>query len=261
MIWKTTICAVILGSALTTTPGLQASESATLKVDVEVALSSLIALGDGHLEKMAASLAVLATSSETRSTEWSNIKAPLADLAALNVPALLWFALPDGSYWDLEEGKAEGNLSERAYFPKVLAGEVVIGDLVVSKATGKNVAIVAVPVQVDGKVVAVLGSSIYLDRLSALLQSQMSLDENTIFYAFDAQPLLAVVWDEGLIFQDPTALSPAVRRAFQKMMRDSDGTVTYPFRGQERTVRYQKSEVTDWWYAFGKVKAETPSGK
>ena len=261
MSWKTAICAAFLGTTLANPAGTQATEYASLKVDGEVALSSLIALADGHLEKMAASLAVFATSSEARSAEWTKIEAPLAGLAGLNVPALLWFALPDGSYGDLEEGKAEGNLSERAYFPKVLAGEVVIGDLVVSKATGKNVAIVAVPVRVDGEVVGVLGSSIYLDSLSALLQRQMSLDENTIFYAFDAQPLLAVVWDEGLIFQDPTALSPAVRRAFQEMMRDGDGTVTYPFRGQERTVRYRKSEITDWWYAFGEVKAEAPSGK
>ncbi len=222
-------------------------------VDGQVALASLMTIGDGHLETMAASLKTLAESADAQSGDWARIKGPLAAAAEVNVPALLWFALPDGSYWNLEEGKAAGNLAARDYFPKVLAGEAVLGDLVVSTATGKSVAIVAVPVRRGGEVVGVLGSSIYLDQVSTRIEKEMGLDDTMIFYSFDDQPLLALEWDPSLIFQDPLDISPEIRRVFERMMQQDAGTITYPFRGKERTVIFRRSPVTGWWYALGLV--------
>jgi hypothetical protein len=252
MMPKIILLAAFLGIAAAPTVA-SAAQDASITVDGNVALSSLMALGDGHLESMAASLQTLAASSEAQSADWSRIRAPLRLVAGSNVDALLWFARPDGTYWDLMEGKAEGNLATREYFPKVLRGDPVIGDLVVSKATGKSVAIVAVPVRAAGKVVGVLGSSIYLDKLSARIEKEMGLDQTMIFYAFNDEPLLALVWDKELIFKDPTSLGPEIEAAFRKMMRQGEGTISYPFRGQERTVLFRKSRVTGWWYAFGRV--------
>lgn len=111
-----------------------------------VALASLMSLSDGHLQKMADSLQLLGLSDVAHSADWEQIEDPLAEVAKRNVPALNWFALPDGSYWSVQHGKENTNLSTRAYFPKVLSGQTVIGDLIVSKATGNAIAIVAVPV-------------------------------------------------------------------------------------------------------------------
>lgn len=244
---------VLLWGVAVGLPGAQAADAKAMRVDGEIALSALMALGDGHLKTMAVSLQTLAAGSDAKSADWAKIKAPLGQLSKMNVPALLWFALPDGSYWNLDEGRAKGNLATRAYWPKVLSGETVIGDLVVSTATRKSVAIVAVPVREGGKVVGVLGSSIYLDQVSAMLEKQMGLDETMIFYSFDAQPLLALEWDRSLIFKDPLALTPEVRGAFLEMMKKDQGVITYPFRGKERTVIFRKSKVTDWWYVFGLV--------
>jgi hypothetical protein len=222
-------------------------------IDGQVALASLISLGDGHLEKMAASLKTLALSSEAKSAQWGEIEGPLSKISEWTVSALLWFALPDGSYWNLEEGRAVGNLAHRDYFPKVLQGETVIGDLVISTATQKSVAIVAVPVTVEGEVVGVLGSSIYLDEMSVLLKEEMALNEGTIFYSFNSDPLLALVWDGDLIFENPTKLSPEVAEAFEQMLKKEKGSVSYSFRGKERAVFFQRSDLTGWWYAFGEV--------
>lgn len=224
-------------------------------VDGKVALASLIALGDGHLLKLADSLHILAATAEAQSADWQKIREPLAQVGRLNVPALNWFALPDGSYWSVQEGKATGSLSTRAYFPKVLAGRTVIGELVVSKATGSNTAIVAVPVTRPDKTVAgVLGASVYLDQLGARLEREMDLDDTMIFYSFDDQPLMGLDWDASLIFTDPTRLGQQdISLAFRDMLSRREGVASYSFRGKRRTVLFRHSPLTGWWYALGVI--------
>lgn len=225
-------------------------------VDGKVALASFMALADGHLLKLTDSLQLLAASPEAQSADWQKIREPLARVAQLNVPALNWFALPDGSYWSVQEGKAKGNLSRRAYFPKVLAGKTVVGDVLASTATGKSIAIVAVPVvRPDKTVVGVLGASVYLDQLSALLEREMDLDQTMIFYSFDAQSLKGLNWDPGLIFVDPTRIpgQEDFARAARDMMTRTEGIESYIFRGRQRTVMFRRSAVTGWWYVFGVV--------
>lgn len=255
----------VLGLVLALSPQMAGAEqqgkvkkvpqASSFDVEGNVALASLMSLGDGHLKKFADGFALLATRQEVLAGDWAAIKAPLQQLADLNVPAVVWYALPSGEYWTLDEGHIDEKLSSRAYFPRLLAGKTVIGDLVVSTSTGKNVAIVAVPVMKDRKVVGVLGCSIYLDKLSEQIKHEMALQPNMIFYAFDTQPLLALVWDQGLIFSRPQDLGPEVDQAFQKMLTQEEGAITYRFRGKTRTVVFQKSQVTQWRYAFGLVKA------
>lgn len=223
-------------------------------VDANVGLSALVAIADGHLQQMADELRVLALSEQARSGRWAEIEGPLGEVGKLNAAALNWFALPDGSYWSVQHGREKGNLSTRAYFPKVLAGSVVIGDLVVSKATGESVAIVAVPVKGrGGSVVGVLGASVYLKPLSARIREEMRLGDDLIFYSFDATPRLALAWDAGLVFTDPKDLGPEVDRAFTEMMTKDAGVARYTFRDKTRTVVYRRSTLTGWWYGFGLV--------
>lgn len=226
----------------------------TFSVDGRIALASLISLSDGHLRKMADSLQMAAATDAARSTDWKKIKGPLAEMERTNLPALMWFALPDGSLWTLQEGKTRESLAGRPYFSRLLARQTVVGDLVVSKTTGKSVAIIAVPIlRPDKSLAGALGCSVYLDKLSALLRQEMDLDGAVIFYSFDAAPLLGLVWDPGLILVEPKKLGREVDRAFTEMLSKDQGVVTYTFRGQSRTVLYKKSPMTGWRYAFGLV--------
>jgi methyl-accepting chemotaxis protein len=135
-----------------------------------------------------------------------------------------------------------------------MAGNAILGELVVSRSTGKSSGIVAVPIRgSDGTIVGALGASIYLDRLSAQLEREMNLDPSMIFYSFDAQPLLGLVWDASLIMADPHRLSSEVGAAFDEMRTKREGIQTYAFRGKQRTVVFRRSERTGWWYAFGIV--------
>jgi hypothetical protein len=249
------LCLLLLGPANSFAQQDAAQPAPAFTVDGKVALASLMALGDGHLLKLADSLRILAATAEAQSADWRKIRTPLEQVGQLNVPALNWFALPDGVYWSVQEGKAVGNLATRAYFPKLLDGRTVIGDLVVSKATGKSVAIVAVPVmRPDKRVVGVLGASVYLDQLSARVEREMELNDTLIFYSFDAQPLVGLDWDPSLIFIDPTQLGRQdLDQAFRAMLAQKEGVSSYVFRGKPRTVLFRQSPVTGWWYALGLI--------
>jgi len=230
------------------------AETASIVVDGRVALASLVSLGDGHLHQTADILSLLATTDAVRSGEWDRIRGPLSAAARTTVPAVHWFASPDGSYWTVEGGLADANLSNRAYFPDVLAGETVIGALVVSRSSSRNTAIVAVPVWGGaGSIVGVLGSSVHLDSLSARIEREMgTLPEGYVFYAVGAEGLGALHSDPAMIFTVPLELGDAgMRQAFTKMFANEEGVLEYRFRGGSRTVIYRRSPVTRWWYGFG----------
>ena len=235
----------------------------TMTVSAEVALNSVMSLADAKLQKLSDVLTILAGTDAARSADWTRIRAPLAQAARFNVPAVIWFALPNGSYWTSESGPASGNLSDRAYFPRVLRGESVIGDLVVSKATNKSTAIVAVPIRrADGGVVGVLGGSVYLDSLSHRIQQEMGLTRNQLFYTLNAEPVVGLHADPAIIFFHPLDEGDAaLSRAIRQILDTGSGSVTYDFRGNRRSVVYRKSAVTGWWYVFGLVQPSATTSR
>lgn len=232
------------------------TEPQDFMVEGRVALASLTALSDGHLQQIVGHFEVLASSEAVLSADWERIRGPLGAVAQRNVPGLTWFALPDGSYWSVQAGKAAGNLTDRAYWPRLMAGHTVVGDLVASKATGRASAIVAVPVRgaASGAIIGVLGSSVNLDSLSLLIKREIDLQPDQIFFSVDSTPLGALQDDPLQIFLDPYAIDePDLERAIREMLASEAGVVNYVFRGKSRTVLYKKSAVSGWWYAFGHV--------
>ena len=225
-------------------------------VDGDIALHSLMSLSDAHLQKLADVLTMLANTDAARSRDWDTIRGQLAEAARVNVPAALWFAMPDGAYWTLTQGRVNASLADRSYFPRLLAGETVIGSLVVSRSTNRNTAVVAVPILGQKhEVVGVLGASVHLDTLAALLRAELGgLRGGLLFFAIDSLPLGALNSDPTLIFTEPMKIGDAgMQRAFKGILSNQEGAVMYDFRGTRRTVLYRRSAVTGWWYGFGMI--------
>jgi methyl-accepting chemotaxis protein len=233
-------------------------------VDGRVALHSFVALSDAHLQKLADVLTIIAATDGVRSAEWERIRPALLEAARMNVPGAYWFSLPDGTYWTLDAGRVTANLSDRAYFPRLLAGQTVIGELVVSRSTNRNTTIVAVPVRgVNNAIVGALGCSVHLENLSTLIRREMGeLDSRLLFFAIDAQPLGALNSDPSLIFTEPMKLGDeGMKQAFREILSGQEGVVRYNFRDSRRTVLYRKSPVTGWWYGFGRIEPSPIRGE
>jgi hypothetical protein len=106
------------------------TEPQNFTVEGRVALASLMSLSDSHLQETAGHFQVMAASEDLRSTDWQRIRPRLAAVEQVSTPGLFWYALADGSYWSVAQGKAAGSLSDRPYWPRLMAGNVVLGDLV-----------------------------------------------------------------------------------------------------------------------------------
>ena len=152
-------------------------------MDTKIGVSALVALADNHVSSYANALEALAMTHEVQSGNWEEMKGLLAQVEKAQVPGTMWFVLPDGSYYTVALDKTDKNLSDRAYFPGLMSGKKVLGNVVFSKSTGKKSLIAASPVVKDGNVIGGLGASIFLDDLSKTLTQEMGLPDNMIFYA------------------------------------------------------------------------------
>jgi len=181
-------------------------------VDTDIVISGLVALADTHIEGYVNSLEPLALTQEVKSGQWEVMKGLLEAVNNNQAEALLWFVLPDGSYYTIEKGKTDQNLSDRDYFPDlIIDGKEVLGPLVESKATGNKSIIAAVPVKVEGEVIGALGASIFLDDLSNMLTTALDLPSGMVFCAIDDENMVALHSDTELIFtQNPDLPQNAV---------------------------------------------------
>jgi methyl-accepting chemotaxis protein len=169
------------------------------KVETEMGVTAAVALTEAHVEGLVTSMQVMALTDEVKSADWDTMEPLLAEFKDNSIPLVAWFALPDASYYTVDSGLASGNLSDRVYFPKVMSGEIAIGDLIVSKSTGIKSTVAVVPVKDGNDVIGALGVSIYLDELSQSIVTDLGLSDDMVFYAVNADGMIALHSDADMI--------------------------------------------------------------
>ena len=210
----------------------------------------LMALADSRFSGIATSLEILAMTSEAKSGDWEQIRPLLIGLEERSPQARFWYALPDGSYYTTVDNLTTGNLASRSYFPGVLAGNT---SLVVSLSTGRTTGIVAVPVfGEENTVTGVLGSSVYLDSLSADLSKDLPMPGTLYFVAFDRDGLTALHSRVEQIGRQATVQgTPGEIEAVRTIMALDEGTVTFTSGGVQQTITFRTSPLTGWKYGIG----------
>lgn len=223
-----------------------------LMLDPRVGLNAYAALVDQQFNSIRSGLRILATTENAASGDWRRIKSPLAQFAEGEpTSAAVWFARPDGSYFTVQMGLTDQNLKDRDYFPRLMAGQEVAGDLVVSKATGQRTAIVAVPVRKDGRVIGALGVSVAMKKVAASIDKKVGFPKQVMFYALDGRGQTALHRESHLLFEFPAELgSPTLAAATKVMLSQPEGVVHYEFEGAEREAIFKKSATTGWVYAL-----------
>ncbi len=247
------LLAALLAFAASCGDGSTASR--TFTTDASVTLRTYTALVEQHLSSVLASLTAVAATDAAASGQWDRIRPALAQVAdSAGTTAAVWYARPDGSYYTVDSGLVTANLSDRSYFPGLMAGHPVMADLVVSKSTGKMSAIIAAPIRSGGRLTGGLGASVDLARVSAIVNNVMALPSDTIFYAIDSQGRTALHFEGHNIFAYPSQMgSPTLAKAVQTMLRSPQGSVTYTYKGAKRTVVFMRSNLTGWTFALGRV--------
>lgn len=221
-------------------------------LDAKVGLNAYASLVEQEFAHTQGTLRVLASSDNAMSGNWDRIKGPLAVLAK-NAPtgSAVWFVRPDGSYFTVESGLTNQNLKDRGYFPRLMAGKEVSGDLVISKSTGKRSAIIAVPVLAGGRVIGALGVTIALEKVAALVDAKMAFPENVVFYALDSHGETTLHRQTSRLFEFAAQMgSPTLTNAVAEMLAKPGGIVRYQFEGAKRTAIYKRSAATGWVFVL-----------
>lgn len=192
-------------------PGLSCGSGAgEVKIDAEVGASAIAALADSHIKGYVDSMEALAMTQEVQSAHWQSMEGLLQRVDEAGTGGTLWFVLPDGSYYTVEQGLTDQNLSDRDYFDGLMDGNKVLGSLVESKSTGKKSLIAAVPVKRGGQVVGAVGSSIFLDELSITLASEIDLPNDMVFWAVNQDGDIALHSDTDMILEQADGLPEGV---------------------------------------------------
>ena len=218
--------AIILGLCLAlviTVAGCSSGNSD--RTDLKIGVSALTALADAHVTDYVELLQELATKVEVQSADWPQMRDLLSRQARTRIAASVYFILPDGSGFIPAQEKAVSNLSDRDYFPKVMAGNTVVGTLVVGKVSSANSYVVAVPIKRDGKVVGALGTTPYLDKMSQILRQEIGINSSRVFYALDSNGTVALSSDTSQIMAQKPVLS--------------------------QDVEWKTSSITGWRFALG----------
>jgi hypothetical protein len=233
---------------------------ASAGAQADLALVAMIAETDGQLKAILRPFEVLTITTAAQSSEWQNIRPLLAALEGKEPDARTWYALPDGSYYTVVDGLASANLKSRSYFPVVLAGNESVGIVVVSYSTGKNAAIVAVPVKEAGTVTGVFGASVYLDTLTDTLKGE--IPEPFVFYAIDTEGKFALHSDKGQISRNVTATGAdsSFGRAIAAIRAQDAGTLEYDDGGVHYMARFRSSPLTGWRFVVAWPQAGSTTG-
>jgi len=197
------------------------------EANLQMGVAGLASLTDSHIKDSLTMLEVLAATEEVQSGEWEKMLPVLTKADEVMVPGPTWFGLPDGSYSVVGTGKTDKNIADRAYFSVVMSGKNTYSELVVSRSTGEKALVVAVPVIRAGKVIGILGSSVFLEDLSDMLSKEVKLADNMVFYAVTAENQVALHSEKEMILGEK--LEPLKNSA----------SVTAPFTGWRITLGYK----------------------
>lgn len=235
-------------------------EGAGRVADMRIILNAYTALAEEHIEGILRTLKILSATEEAGSGDWNAMAGLLTEFSKSGIyPAAVWYARTDGSYYTVEKGLTDQDISDRPYFPRLMAGDDAVGDLVISKSTGKRAAVIAVPVWRDRKVIGALGVSMSADEVSRMLQERMALPQEMVFYALDAKGQTSLHKESSRLFAFPSDMgSKTLREAVKEMLSKQEGVVRYDFHGGKIVV-FKRSRLTGWVFAVGVV-AATPAG-
>lgn len=244
------LCSVLF--RISVTPVIAQENSPYFSADAQLALGAYRGIVEEHIAGIRRALKVIADSTEAKSGSWEQSGPLLKKLSDdLSTDATAWFVLPDGSYSATEVGgETDQNLKDRHYFPALMSGKEVFGDLVVSKSTGHRSVIVAVPVMVSGKTIGAVGVSLRVRLLSQLVDTYMSLPTNSYFYALERDTRIVLHRKAERMFQTPTDVGDeALGDEFKRLLGERKaGHFEYTLHGKKMAAIFELSPALGWYF-------------
>lgn len=195
-----------------------------------------------------------------RSMDWDKIQPYLQDEMEKksDIYSILIVADTEG-YYNTNIKTDAGNISDRAYFPRVMAGERVLSNPLISRSTGKKVVIAAVPIKgPDGKVIGLMGGAIDLIKMYRFVKGFESGELNGYSYLVDKTGLVITHPNKDFIMKENiTVLSEEINEEIIEVSKEillkEKGHIQYTYNGIENDVFFHVITNTDGWRIITKI--------
>lgn len=219
--------------------------------DAQSLLSAFMSYTDLRIGSVQRSLEILASTAEGKSGKWENMESLLSGYQKSEDGLIVWYVHPDGTYYTVDKGLISEKLSDRSYFPDLMAGMKITGALVVSKSTGQRSAVIAVPIRMGGKVIGAIGASLFLDALSHQVGSALNLRPDTAYFAMAPNGQTTLHSRTDRHFLDPRELgSETLKNAANEMLSGTSGGISYEFDNATKHAIYRTSPITQWKFVL-----------
>ncbi len=225
---------------------LASPKATALSGDMEQALlGAFKGQADLYIQSVIQNLRLMTLVDAVRSGVWDDMKDLMTAYQDGNPQLLVFYINTDGSYYTSKLGLTGKNLKDRSYFPLLMEGNEVVGEVVVGKTSGKKSTIVGVPVVEDGKVTGAVGAAVYLDDLLATLEKNMELPPNLIIFAMTPEDSLVLCTCQGAGQQASHCGGDKSKSACTK-----DGVKRCVAAGKRNAEALQTSDLTGWRFGI-----------
>ena len=231
-----------------TAQGYVKTDTAT-GINTNAATKLLAGFIDFRLDEFLSVLHALSFTEEARSGKWKKIKPFLVEQENAALSGRIWYLLPDGSYYTTVDDLTSKNLKDRSYFPGLIAGNSVLGTIVVSKSTGKTVAIAAAPIIKKDKVKGALGTSIYMQKINDEVQNAFPLQSDRMFFAVTDDGIISLHSDDAWIGQQISSFSGNIK----SILQENSGECNFTYEGKEWHSVWVTAPKTGWRVVIANV--------
>jgi len=230
------------------TPGYSKLD-ATASINKVAATKLLAGFIDVRLGEFLLVLQALSFTDEARSGKWKKLKSLLVELEEAEHSGRIWYLLPDGSYYTTVDDLTSKNLKDRSYFPGLITGNSVLGTVVVSKSTGKTVAIAAAPIIKKDTVKGALGTSIYMQNINDEVQDAFPLQPDQMFFAITDDGTIALHSDDVWIGQKVAIMCSNLKSSLNR----NSGECNFNYDGKDWHAVWATAPRTGWLIAIANI--------
>ncbi len=187
--------------------------------------------------------------------DWNSIEPYLQELIAKDNYRYFMYFLADknGDYHTTMQRNA-GNISNREYFVRVMNGETIISDPLISKSTGRQISVVATPVFDEKKnIVGLFAANIELKELNIWMKEFLISNDNSYSYIVDNSGLVITHPDESLIMNFNLFDYLKSIHGDTNLVYKNEGNIQYKFKNIDAYAYFKTIEGTPNWKIVTKI--------
>ena len=138
------------------------------------------------------------------------------------------------------------NVQSRAYFPRAMAGETVVSEVLLSRSSGNPTYVVASPMVVDGSTAGIFLGAVSLDGFATRFIDPITIGTRGYAYVVDADGTVIPHPDRSLILEEEIGQYDWGR----ELVAQQNGLMEYEWRGVDKLASFRSEPETGWIVAI-----------